>query len=134
MDWRLGARFCFSWNSRILRVWHDGTGNTGSGSGVLDDIVCGGFSEKKGPIFSAAVRGASAPIRTLQGRHSIIGLYLEPPTHAMILSVDEKPTIQVIERPTGYLKTSSVKVVRGLKSTYKRHGTVNPLRRLKWPQ
>ena len=55
----------------------------------------------------------------------IIGLYLDPPTHAMVLSVDEKPTIQAIERPTGYVRTSSGKVVRGLKSTYKRHGTVN---------
>ena len=55
----------------------------------------------------------------------IIGLYLDPPTHALVLSVDEKPTIQAIERPTGYVKTSRGKVVRGMKSTYKRHGTVN---------
>ena len=63
----------------------------------------------------------------------IIGLYLDPPTHALVLSVDEKPTIQAIERPTGYVKTSSGKVVRGMKSTYKRHGTVISLRHWKWP-
>ena len=55
----------------------------------------------------------------------IIGLYLNPPKHALVLSVDEKPTIQALERARGYVLTSSGKVVQGLKSTYKRHGTVN---------
>jgi transposase len=55
----------------------------------------------------------------------IIGLYLNPPKNALVLSVDEKPTIQALERATGYVQTSSGKVVRGLKSTYKRHGTIN---------
>jgi transposase len=55
----------------------------------------------------------------------IIGLYLNPPEHALVLSVDEKPSIQALERATGYVQTSSGKIVRGLKSTYKRHGTVN---------
>ncbi len=41
------------------------------------------------------------------------------------MSVDEKPTIQALERARGYVLTSSGKVVHGLKSTYKRHGTVN---------
>jgi transposase len=55
----------------------------------------------------------------------IIGLYLNPPEHALVLSVDEKPTIQALERARGYVLTSSGKIVQGLKSTYKRHGTVN---------
>lgn len=55
----------------------------------------------------------------------IIGLYLNPPQHALVLSVDEKPTIQALERARGYVLTSSGKIVHGLKSTYKRHGTVN---------
>jgi hypothetical protein len=42
-----------------------------------------------------------------------------------VLSVDEKPSIQAIERASGYVETDSGKVVRGLKSTYKRHGTLN---------
>ena len=42
-----------------------------------------------------------------------------------MLSVDEKPSIQALERATGYVLTSSGKIVQGLKSTYKRHGTVN---------
>jgi transposase len=55
----------------------------------------------------------------------IIGLYLNPPECALVVSVDEKPTIQAIERTTGYVQTSSGKIVRGMKSTYKRNGTIN---------
>jgi transposase len=55
----------------------------------------------------------------------VVGLYLNPPVNAVVLSVDEKPNIQAIERASGYVETDSGKVVRGLKSTYKRHGTVN---------
>lgn len=55
----------------------------------------------------------------------IVGLYLDPPKNALVLSVDEKPTIQALERARGYVQTSSGKVVQGLKSTYRRHGTIN---------
>lgn len=55
----------------------------------------------------------------------VVGLYLNPPLNAVVLSVDEKPTIQAIERASGYVETDSGKVVRALKSTYKRHGTLN---------
>lgn len=55
----------------------------------------------------------------------VIGLYLGPPTNALVLSVDEKPSIQALQRRVGYVQTSSGKIVRGLQSTYKRHGIVN---------
>ena len=55
----------------------------------------------------------------------VVALYLDPPLNAVVLSVDEKPSIQAIERPTGYVETDSGAVVRGLKSTYKRHGVLN---------
>jgi len=55
----------------------------------------------------------------------IIGLYMDPPNNALVISVDEKPGIQAIERTRGYVKTDSGKVVRGFKSTYKRNGTIN---------
>lgn len=54
----------------------------------------------------------------------IVGLYLHPPVNALVLSVDEKPSIQALTRPGGYVQTSSGKVVRGIKSTYKRNGTL----------
>ena len=55
----------------------------------------------------------------------IVGLYLNPPQNALVLSVDEKPSIQALERRTGYVETDNGKIVRGFKSTYKRHGTLN---------
>jgi len=55
----------------------------------------------------------------------VVGLYLNPPLNAVVLSMDEKPSMQAIERPSGYVETDSGAVVRGLKSTYKRHGTLN---------
>ncbi|MDQ2944600.1 MAG: IS630 family transposase [Acidobacteriota bacterium] len=55
----------------------------------------------------------------------VVGLYLSPPLNAVVLSVDEKPSMQAIERSSGYVETDSGAVVRALKSTYKRHGTLN---------
>lgn len=55
----------------------------------------------------------------------IIGLYLNPPEKALVISVDEKPSIQALERATGYVETDNGKIVRGFKNTYKRHGTLN---------
>jgi len=55
----------------------------------------------------------------------IVGLYLNPPEKALVISVDEKPSIQALERSSGYVETDNGKIVRGCKSTYKRHGTLN---------
>lgn len=55
----------------------------------------------------------------------IVGLYLDPPFNAVILCVDEKPSIQALERKTGFIKTDSGKIIRAYQSTYKRHGTLN---------
>lgn len=55
----------------------------------------------------------------------IVGLYLNPPLNALVLSVDEKPGIQALQRPSGYVETDSGAVVRAMKSTYQRNGTLN---------
>jgi len=55
----------------------------------------------------------------------IVGMYLDPPMKAVVLCVDEKPSIQALERKTGYIETTDGKIVRAYKSTYKRHGTLN---------
>jgi transposase len=55
----------------------------------------------------------------------IVGLYLNPPEDAIVISVDEKPSIQALSRTTGVIKTSNGKVVSEIKSTYKRNGTKN---------
>lgn len=55
----------------------------------------------------------------------IVGLYMAPPEKALVLCVDEKPSIQALERATGYVYTSNGKIARAYKSTYKRHGVLN---------
>jgi len=55
----------------------------------------------------------------------IVGLYLNPPETALVISVDEKPGIHVLERATGYVETDNGNIVRWFKRTYTRHGTLN---------
>ena len=53
----------------------------------------------------------------------IVGLYLAPPEQAVVLSVDEKPHIQALERAQGYLRLPTGEALRGFGHEYKRHGT-----------
>jgi transposase len=53
----------------------------------------------------------------------IVGLYLDPPENVVVLSVDEKPHIQALERAQGYLKLPNGQAVTGFSHEYKRHGT-----------
>jgi transposase len=53
----------------------------------------------------------------------IVALYLHPPENAVVLSIDEKPHIQALERAQGYLRLPDGKAVRGVSHEYKRHGT-----------
>jgi transposase len=53
----------------------------------------------------------------------IIALYLHPPEEALVLSIDEKPHIQALERAQGYLKLPNGRAITGYAHEYKRHGT-----------
>jgi len=53
----------------------------------------------------------------------IVGLYLHPPDNAVVLSVDEKPHIQALERAQGYLKLPDRRALRRISHEYQRHGT-----------
>ena len=53
----------------------------------------------------------------------IVGLYLAPPDNAVVLAVDEKPSIQALERAQGYLKLPNGRAMTGQSHDYKRHGT-----------
>jgi transposase len=53
----------------------------------------------------------------------VVGLYLSPPDNAVVISVDEKPAIQALERAQGYLKLPNGKAITGYNHEYKRHGT-----------
>ncbi|MEX2284399.1 MAG: IS630 family transposase [Gemmatimonadota bacterium] len=52
----------------------------------------------------------------------IIGLYLHPPANALVLSIDEKPHIQALERAQGYLRLPNGRTLSGFSHDYKRHG------------
>ena len=54
---------------------------------------------------------------------AIVGLYLNPPENAVVLSVDEKPAIQALERAQGWLRLPDGKTLTGFNHEYKRHGT-----------
>lgn len=43
----------------------------------------------------------------------IVGLYMAPPDNAVVLAVDEKPSIQALERSQGYLKLPSGRALTG---------------------
>ena len=53
----------------------------------------------------------------------IVSLYLAPPENAVVLSVDEKPAIQALERAQGWLRLPNGEALRGFNHEYKRHGT-----------
>ena len=55
----------------------------------------------------------------------VVGLYLNPPLNAVVLSVDEKPSMQAIERLPVTSRPTAAPWSARLKSTYKRHGTLN---------
>src|ERR1700724_3297662 len=53
----------------------------------------------------------------------IVGLYMAPPENAIVICVDEKPSIQALERAQGYLRLANGRALTGQSHDYKRHGT-----------
>jgi len=53
----------------------------------------------------------------------VVGLYVDPPAKAIVLCIDEKPSIQALERAQGYLKLPNGRALMGQSHDYKRHGT-----------
>src|SRR5665647_920310 len=53
----------------------------------------------------------------------VVGLYVAPPKNAIVLCVDEKPSIQALERAQGYFKLPNGRALTGHSHDYKRHGT-----------
>jgi transposase len=69
------------------------------------------YKVSRDPAFAAKVR-------------DIVGLYLHPPEHAVVLSVDEKTSIQALERTQPPLPLRSGRATRHTHD-YKRHGVVD---------
>ena len=87
--------------------------------------------EEHGAALSPAVRDPAAPLQDLQALdrpvvvekvRDIVGLYLNPPDHAVVLCVDEKSQIQALER-TQPMLPMGLGYVDGITHDYKRHGT-----------
>jgi transposase len=53
---------------------------------------------------------------------AVVGLYMKPPENALVLAVDEKPSIQALERAQGYLKMPNGRALTGQSHDYTRHG------------
>ena len=53
----------------------------------------------------------------------LVGIYLSPPDHAVVLCVDEKPSIQALERAQGYLRLPNGQALKGFNHEDERHGT-----------
>jgi transposase len=53
----------------------------------------------------------------------IVGLYMAPPENALVICVDEKPSIQALERAQGYLKLPNGRALSGTSHDYRRNGT-----------
>ena len=69
------------------------------------------YKVSRDPQFAAKVR-------------DIVGLYLDPPEHAVVLSVDEKTSIQALERTQPPLPLRAGRATRHTHD-YKRHGVVD---------
>ncbi len=114
---------------------------------LLDQPPPKGYSQWNGPLLAEALPDVSKDqVWRILRRHSIclqrrrswcistdpefgpkaadvVGLYLNPPEKALVIAVDEKPSIQALERAQGYLRLPDGKAVNGFSHCYKRHGT-----------
>ena len=114
---------------------------------MLDESPPSGYATWNGKLLAKAL-GDVSPHQVwrtlgkygieLQRRHSwcistdpefapkaadIVGLYLSPPENAVVICVDEKPSIQALERAQGWLRLPDGRAITGFSHEYKRHGT-----------
>ena len=95
---------------------------------LLEQAPPSGQAAWAGPAVTAKLNGSGQAVwRGLRTEGICLQrqrLYLNPPEHALVISVEAKPSIQALERATGYVETANSKIVRGCKSPDKRHGTL----------
>jgi transposase len=102
------------WTTRLLATRFDIT------SGAVSDVLrkhevkphlVRTYKVSRDPQFAAKVK-------------DVVGLYLNPPEHAIVLSVDEKTSIQALERTQLPLPLRQGRAVRHTHD-YKRHGVID---------
>lgn len=115
--------------------------------GLLDQPPPSGYATWSGRLIAQTLREVSArQVWRVLARHRIslqrrrswcistdpqfaakaadlVGIYLAPPDHAVVLCVDEKPSIQALERAQGYLRLPNGQALKGFNHEYERHGT-----------
>ena len=97
----VGARVGLSQTS-VMRIWH---------AFGLQPHRTETFKLSKDPLFIEKVR-------------DVVGLYLNPPAHALVLSVDEKSQIQALDRTPPMLPLRPGQVARHTPD-YQRHGVTS---------
>src|SRR6201988_360442 len=114
---------------------------------LLDKPPPSGFARWTGPLLAKALRDVDVQYVWRCLRHykidlvarkswcesndpdfaakaaDVVGLYVNPPGKAIVLCVDEKPSIQALERAQGYLRLPNGRSLTGQSHDYKRHGT-----------
>ena len=114
---------------------------------LLDQVPPKGYARWTGPLLAAALgdvdiqhiwRFLRAQKIDLAGRKSwcesndpefvakaadVVGLYMAPSENAIVICVDEKPSIQALERAQGYLKLPNGRALTGHSHDYKCNGT-----------
>src|SRR6201997_5600967 len=91
---------------------------------MLTFNMFGAFCASTTSIWLPASPGARAmTLSSRRKRPDVVGLYIDPPAKAIVLCVDEKPSIQALERAQGDLKLPNGRALTGQSHDYKRHGT-----------
>jgi transposase len=102
------------WNGRLLaRVLKD----------VSDDQVWRVLRQHKIQLQRRRSWCISTDPEFARKAADIVALYLHPPENAVVVCVDEKPHIQVLERAQGWLRLPNGKALNGFSHCYKEHGT-----------
>ena len=115
-----------------------GVGVEGRILNLLDQTPLSGYASWSGRLLAQALGDVSARqvwrvlashCISLQRRHSwcistdpqfaakavdLVGIYLSPPDQAVVLCVEEKPSIQALERAQGYLRLPHGQALKGL--------------------
>src|ERR1700726_3990215 len=131
---------------RIVSLWRHRYADQGL-EGLQDNPPPDGFARWTGPLLAGALGDVDVQyvwrfLRShkidLAARKSwcesndpnftakaadVVGLYVAPPAKAIVLCVDEKPSIQALERAQGYLKLPNGRALTGQSHDYRRHGT-----------
>jgi len=92
---------------------------TGMGSSTINRILNAGSIKPHKIDYWC---GKSTDPEFEEKQAAILGLYLDPPDNALVLSIDEKSQIQALDRTQPMLPLRQGDVKR-MTATYKRHGT-----------